>query len=222
MMTEQPIALLGGTFNPPHKGHIAPALEAIREIGVTRLGLMPCKIPPHKSVAGISEAHRVNMVHAVCEGDDSLYPELIELTLPSPSFTVQTLRELRHRHPDTTVYFLIGYDSLYNLTSWHQWQQLTEYCHLIVMRREGVSDTLSADLSAFIHARTESSPVKLAESTHGNVYFADTGLHPVSSTLLRDIIASTAGEQPPALAKEWLAPGVIDYIYKHQLYQKNQ
>ncbi|WP_414827641.1 nicotinate (nicotinamide) nucleotide adenylyltransferase [Alteromonas sp. H39] len=219
MMHKQPVALLGGTFNPPHKGHIGPALEAIKDIGVSRLGLMPCKLPPHKSVNGVEENHRIEMVQAVCRQSASLYAELIELSLPSPSYTVQTLRELRRQQPDSTVYFLIGYDSLYNLPSWHAWQQLTEYCHLVVMRRADDDVSLSAELTAFVNARREYVPDNMADKPGGSIYFADTTLHPVSSTALREAMAGTTSNEIPALAKEWLEPQVIDYIYKHHLYQ---
>ena len=219
MTVKQSVAILGGTFNPPHKGHIAPALEAVKEIGVSRLGLMPCKIPPHKSVTGIDEKHRVSMVEAVCSQSELLYPELIELSLPSPSYTVQTLRELRRYQPDTAVYFLIGYDSLYNLPSWYEWQRLTDYCHIVVMRRASDDHQLSKELAAFIDARLAREPDILAGSTSGSIYFADTTLHTVSSTQLRKAIAGTTYENTPALVKEWLEPSVIDYIYKHQLYQ---
>ncbi len=219
-MTYNPsVALLGGTFNPPHKGHIGPALEAIKEIGVSRLGLMPCKLPPHKCVGGINEKHRVNMVQAVCQQSALLYPELIELSLPSPSYTVQTLRELRRQHPQATVYFLIGYDSLYNLPSWHEWQQLTDYCHLVVMKRTGDEAAMSAELATFIDARREDQPDTMSGKSCGSIYFADTTLRPVSSTALREAMAGTTSNEIPSLAKEWLEPDVIDYIYKHQLYQ---
>ncbi|WP_218310626.1 nicotinate (nicotinamide) nucleotide adenylyltransferase [Alteromonas antoniana] len=219
MIHNTSLALLGGTFNPPHKGHIGPALEAIKEIGVSRLGLMPCKLPPHKCVGGIDEKHRVNMVQAVCKQSALLYPELIELSLPSPSYTVQTLRELRRQHPKATVYFLIGYDSLYNLPSWHEWQQLTDYCHLTVMRRTDGNVALSAELTAFIDARREYEPDIMSGKPGGSIYFADTTLHTVSSTALREAIAGTTRNETASLAKEWLEPDVIDYIYKHQLYQ---
>ena len=83
-------AILGGTFNPPHKGHIGAALKAADEIGVNHVHLMPCKLAPHKSV-GVSESHRVKMIELCAENNDRLIPELIELTLPSPSYTVTTL-----------------------------------------------------------------------------------------------------------------------------------
>lgn len=219
MTTNSGIAVLGGTFNPPHKGHILPALQAIKELGVTRLGLMPCKIPPHKSVAGISEQHRVNMITAVCSQSDVLYPELIELSLPSPSYTVRTLRELRREYPNSPLYFLIGYDSLYNLASWYEWQQLTDYCHLVVMKRNSDELKLSPMLNEFVDARREHSPETLSQRTHGNIYFANTALQPVSSTEIRDSVYDAGASVRPAMVEQWLEPAVIDYIYENKLYQ---
>ena len=125
-------AILGGTFNPPHKGHIGAALKAADEIGVNHVHLMPCKLAPHKSV-GVSESHRVKMIELCAQNNDRLIPELIELTLPSPSYTVKSLRALKEKSDDTICFF-IGADSLYNLDKWYEWEHLLDYCHLVVMR----------------------------------------------------------------------------------------
>ncbi|MCU7554332.1 nicotinate (nicotinamide) nucleotide adenylyltransferase [Alteromonas sp. ASW11-19] len=216
-MSNTPLALLGGTFNPPHTGHIEPALAAVEELGIARLGLMPCRIPPHKDTAGIAQQHRINMVNAVCAGHPTLYPELIELSLPPPSYTVNTLRALRKAHPNNALCFLIGDDSLYNLSKWYEWEALLDYCHLIIMRRNVDQDTLSPEIEAFTVQHRTTHPEVIRETTRGHVYFASTPLQNISSTSLRNQIARAGTVNLPAISR-WLAPSVADYIEQHQLY----
>ncbi len=216
-MSNAPLALLGGTFNPPHTGHIAPALAAVEELGIARLGLMPCRIPPHKDTAGIAQQHRVNMVTAVCSGHPVLYPELIELSLPPPSYTVNTLRALRKTHPDAALCFLIGDDSLYNLSKWYEWEALLDYCHLIIMRRNVEHATLSPEIQAFTEQYRTTQPDAIRDTRCGQVYFAATPMQNISSTWLRNQIARAGTVNVPTVSR-WLDPAVADYIEQHQLY----
>lgn len=213
------IAVLGGTFNPPHLGHIQPALQAIKTLGIPRLGVMPCKLPPHKDTQGISEQHRVRMVNALCEGHDQLYPELIELSLPAPSYTVKTLRALKQAQPGRTICFLLGEDSLYNLPTWYEWQQLTDYCHLVVMRRTTGELGCSEQVQNFVAQHQTTDSQRLLEQDHGGLYMADTALRDISSTELRALIAtSQANPEHNEALSQWLDPAVINYIKQHRLY----
>jgi len=209
------LALLGGTFNPPHIGHINPALSAISSLGINKLGLMPCRLPPHKAGPDISDAHRVNMVELTCQTDDRLYPELVELTLPVPSYTVKTLRHLRQTNPDTAICFLIGSDSLYNLPSWYEWQSLLNYCHLVVLQRDADASAYSDILTPWLNAHQCANLAALSEKPSGNIWVTDTPRCPVSSTEIR---AHLAHSGPDSEVSQWLAPQVVDYIKQNGLY----
>jgi nicotinate-nucleotide adenylyltransferase len=209
-------AILGGTFNPPHYGHIKPSLSLLDAIGVSSLGLMPCKIAPHKKVA-VNEQHRVNMVKLCCTEDPRLYLEPLELSLPGPSYTVRTLECLQQKHQDSICFF-IGADSLYNIESWFEWERLLDYCHLVVMRRDGERFAPPSSIVAWLDANKTDDYSQLHDKQHGCVILADTPLHPVSSTDLRNAVASTSSTQA-GLLKQWVPPKVIDYIDTHQLYQ---
>jgi len=208
-------AILGGTFNPPHLGHIEPALHLLPALKTDKLGLMPCKIAPHKSVS-VNEKHRVNMVHLCCELDKRLYPELIELSLPAPSYTVKTLQALKQRD-NQTICFFIGADSLYNLASWFEWEHLLDYCHLIVMRRNSETFLLPESLVEWLNANKTEDYEQLHTRPNGCILLADTPLHTVSSTELRNAIHDN---EPKELIDRWLPSAVKDYIYQHQLYQE--
>ena len=208
-------AILGGTFNPPHLGHIQPALYLLDYIKVNTLGLMPCKIAPHKPVS-VSEAHRVEMVKLACELDKRLYPELIELSLPSPSYTVRTLENLRQHHADTICFF-IGADSLYNIQSWFEWERLLDYCHLVVMRREGDNFEPPSSLTSWLNANKTEDINQLHHQPNGCVLLVNTPLPPASSTQIRDAVSATTSALTPPI--EWLPTPVADYINMHHLYQ---
>ena len=207
-------ALLGGTFNPPHLGHLQPALHAINVLNIDKLGLMPCKIAPHKAV-DMDETHRVNMVKLACEFDERLYPELIELTLPSPSYTINTLKVL-HNNIDERICFLIGADSLYNLNKWFEWNALLDYCHLVVMRRDGETFTPPKEIAQWVKENQAQEVSELQTSSTGRVFLINTPLHPISSTQLRALIT---GSNTIDTAAKWLPESVATYINTHHLYK---
>ncbi len=209
------IALLGGTYNPPHRGHIKAGLDALNEIGVERLGLLPCKLPPHKTVPETSSAHRLSMLELACEDDKRLYVEPLELSLPAPSYTVNTLRHLRAKHPDTRLFFLLGEDSLYNLPTWYEWQSLTDYCHIIVMRRPDTAASISPQLGEWLAKRQCQSVDPLHQQTSGLIYSTASQDYPVSSTRLRELIATDIDNTDVSY---WLNPAVLHYIKQHHLY----
>lgn len=213
-------AILGGTFNPPHKGHIGAALDAADKLGIQQVHLMPCKIPPHKPVE-VSESHRVKMIELCCQENLRLKPELIELDLPSPSYTVKTLRALRQKS-EQTICFFIGADSLYNLSKWFEWEHLLTYCHLVVMRRDGESFTPCDEIRAWLdrHAVTDTQVIN--EKPSGAVLLVDTPLYPISSTDIRSALSenkrASTGTKPLNI-DEWVPRHVIDYITTNQLYK---
>lgn len=206
------VAILGGTFNPPHQGHIQCALDTLDQIKVERLGLMPCLVPPHKHTSGVEQHHRVNMIKQVCLSNPRLYPELIELTLPAPSYTVKTLEHLSAKYPNVPLLFLLGEDSLYNLDKWHQWERLTDYCHLVVMRRTVNDAAPSTTLNKWLLDKRCELETELFSQCSGRVYFANSELHDTSSSEIRRAIAQA---KP---VDKWVSRDVINYIHRHNLY----
>ncbi|WP_394220451.1 nicotinate (nicotinamide) nucleotide adenylyltransferase [Alteromonas gracilis] len=218
-------AILGGTFNPPHNGHIGAALHAADEIGVREVHLMPCKLAPHKSV-GVSEVHRVKMIELCAQSNDRLIPELVELALPSPSYTVKTLRALKEKSDDTICFF-IGADSLYNLDKWYEWDRLLDYCHLVVMRRDDEKFSPPPAIQAWLDSHMANDKSVIHKEPAGHVVLTNTPLYSVSSTEIRNVISSEqpagcSGKQNSSgtpIAKTWLDESVLRYINEHQLYK---
>ena len=131
------IGILGGTFDPIHYGHLTPAREAMQALGLEHIRLMPNHIPPHRPQPVASSEQRLAMVTLAASEFGGFQVDDRELRRQSPSFTFDTLRQLRHELPDTPICFLIGMDSLLSLPTWHRWQELTDYAHLVVSVRPG-------------------------------------------------------------------------------------
>ncbi|WP_218353012.1 nicotinate (nicotinamide) nucleotide adenylyltransferase [Alteromonas lipotrueiana] len=213
-----PVCVFGGTFNPPHLGHVRACLDAADEIGVTKVGLMPAKVPPHKQTHGVAEQHRVAMVNLTCNTSSRLYPELIELALPEPSYTVKTLQALRDKNPEAPLIFIMGEDSWLNLTSWYQWSRLTQFCHLVILKRATQNKALAAELAELAEQQGTQSFEPLHNELSGRIYFAQTCLQPVSSTQLREWLNTNANTPYVATVGDWVSDSVLHYIKENRLY----
>jgi nicotinate-nucleotide adenylyltransferase len=143
------IGLLGGTFNPPHIGHLVCATEALEQLGLERVSLLPVHTPPHKEMASDPGVEaRVRMCELAVAGDPRLDVRLHEARRPGPSFTVDTLEALAG---EDEVTFIVGGDVAWSLPAWREPERVLSLARLGVAEREGVRradilDHLSAEL----------------------------------------------------------------------------
>jgi len=136
--TQSRIGILGGTFNPVHIGHLVLAQIALESFDLRKVLLIPCAKPPHKERGNLlSAGHRVAMLEAALE--DSLTLELcdIEVRREGPSYSIDTVEQLREEYPGMELCFLIGSDTLPELHSWHRIYDLLERCRFITFLRPG-------------------------------------------------------------------------------------
>jgi len=130
------IGLMGGTFDPPHLGHLLIAEQAREQLELDEIWFLPAAIPPHK--AGFSDAtHRIEMTRLAIEDDAAFRLDLIEFERDEPSYTVETMRRLRERYPDHTFFFLIGADSLDALERWADYETLVRLVTFGAVARPG-------------------------------------------------------------------------------------
>jgi nicotinate-nucleotide adenylyltransferase len=133
------IGLLGGTFNPPHLGHLVCAQEAHSQLRLDHVLLVPVHSPPHKEIEfdpGV--AHRVELCRRAVAGDDRLAVSTIESDVPGRSYTVDTLRKLNDRHPEDELTFILGGDQACDLLAWREPEAVLELAELGVAEREAV------------------------------------------------------------------------------------
>lgn len=132
------IGILGGTFNPPHLGHLRLAEEVAEEYGLTSIVFIPCYIPPHKKAGHIiSAADRLKMTRLSCDGNPLFEVSDIEVARTGPSYTVDTLDFLRREYGCETS-FIMGTDSLAEIHTWKDYERLFQLSHFIIVERPGM------------------------------------------------------------------------------------
>ena len=136
-MTSRPLAIFGGTFDPIHIGHLSVAWEAA-ELLDAEVHLMPANVPPHRPAPLASAAERVAMLRAALAGQSRLVLDARELEREGPSYTIDTLRELRAEQGERPLVLLLGADAFAGLPGWHRWRELFDFAHVGVLSRPGV------------------------------------------------------------------------------------
>jgi nicotinate-nucleotide adenylyltransferase len=196
------IGILGGTFNPPHIGHLICGQEAHRELGLDRVLLVPARIPPHKPVEQDPGAeHRLAMCRLAVGGDPRFEVSELELGRDGPSYTVDTLRQLREHAPHDELVLILGGDIAAGLPSWHMPEQVLELATLAVARRRGTP-----------RGEVERGLATLAGGDCA--HFFQMPRIGVSSTMLRRRVRVG---QP---IRWFVTDPVRDYIEHHQLYRE--
>ena len=133
-------ALLGGSFNPPHVGHLRLAIEAREALGdlVQGVDMVPCAVPPHKAQSGMLPFElRASMVAACAESIPWLRCNRAEALRQGPSYTWDTLCAYREAEPETELYFILGSPDFALLSTWHRGLELPRLCHFVVVPRKG-------------------------------------------------------------------------------------
>ncbi|MFC1921522.1 nicotinate-nucleotide adenylyltransferase [Chloroflexota bacterium] len=194
--------LLGGTFDPVHKGHMAVAETVMSRVGLDEVVFMPAARTPLKENIRISAAeHRIEMIRCAIEGIPYFRLSTIEMSRTGPSYTVDTLSELRKTINDEDELFLIiGCDSLINIHQWKEPERLLKMCRLVAVPRPGY---------------TIPAPETLEKEVPGlskNVIILDEPNVDISATDIRERVAQ-------GLSIKHLVPEAVDqYIKKHKLY----
>jgi nicotinate-nucleotide adenylyltransferase len=133
------IGILGGTFNPPHLGHLAVAQEAHAQLGLDKVVLMPVFLPPHKELADDPGPDvRYELCRLATAKDDRFEVSRLELDRGGPSYTVDTLREIHAGSPGDDLTFIVGGDVAQGLPSWREPEAVLELATVAVAEREGI------------------------------------------------------------------------------------
>jgi nicotinate-nucleotide adenylyltransferase len=132
------VGIFGGTFDPPHLGHLVAASDALRALRLERVLFVASAIPPHKRErVRTPAATRLEMVGAAIAGDPRFAADGLELRREGPSYTADTLRELHRRAPADELFLLLGADAVRDLPTWHQPAEVARLAALAAMTRAG-------------------------------------------------------------------------------------
>jgi len=129
------IGIYGGTFDPVHLGHLILGRQACEELGFDRLIFVPAALSPFKKATHAAGEARMLMLRAAVEGELMFTVNDCELRRPPPSYSIDTVVEIREREPDADVFWLIGSDNVERLTSWHRFQDLNKLVKFVVLDR---------------------------------------------------------------------------------------
>ena len=211
------VALLGGSFDPVHHGHVALAALFSTLLTPSELRIIPAGSPWQKERLQASAAQRIAMLK-LAFGDAKLEVTIDcqEVARAAPSYTIDTLRCVRAElGPDASIVFLMGADQLCQFDSWHNWQQLFDFAHIAVAARPGFALTDAALPGAVAQeiATRQGSLEQLRTTPSGRVFLAETLAVDISATQIR--AALQRGEQANSL----ISPLVLDYIQQHNLYK---
>ena len=141
------IGLFGGTFDPVHHGHLILAREAVEQLRLDRLVFIPNAVSPHKQAGAAAPAERrMEMVRAAIAGEAKFDADDLELRRGGPSYAIDTVEEMRRRHPGAELFYLIGEDNVAELHTWRKFDVLQKLARFVVLSRT-------------VHGRTHSFPV---------------------------------------------------------------
>jgi|NGEPerStandDraft_6_1074524.scaffolds.fasta_scaffold73156_2 nicotinate-nucleotide adenylyltransferase len=134
------MGILGGTFNPPHLGHLVCAQEAYRELELDRVMFIPARMPPHKPVEHEPGAqHRLELCRRAVGADERFAVSDLELGRAGPSYTVDTLQELTSHTPQTELFLIVGGDIAAGLPRWREPERVLELATLAIATRRGTA-----------------------------------------------------------------------------------
>jgi nicotinate-nucleotide adenylyltransferase len=199
----KPLAIFGGTFDPIHIGHLSVAWEAA-ELLDAEVRLMPASVPPHRQAPTASAEQRVAMLRAALRGQSRLTLDTRELDRSGPSYTIDTLHELRKEFGDRPLVLLLGADAFAGLRSWHRWRELFDVAHIGVINRPGVDACISVELERAVAPRRTDDLMAIRGQPAGRVIELVVTPLEVSATRIRELLA--AGRDPRYL----LPAGLFD------------
>ena len=208
MRVSKKIAILGGTFDPIHNGHLAAADTVASTFQVDEVHFVPAFSPPHKQSRGItSPFHRFAMVALATLPFDRFRTSTIEVDTLEKRYTVETLEAMNRENPGAELLFIIGTDMYQEIEAWKNFRRLFDLAHLVIVNRPGFP--FREDVAPF-QVIKEPQVVTLPEKTA--VFYLPFVELPISSTEIRD------DRRRGAEVRQWLPPLVWSYIERNKLY----
>ena len=211
MTDVQALGLLGGAFDPVHIGHLRGAIAVREHLGLDRVDFLPAAQSPLKDAATVAAADRLAMLEAAVQDQPGLGVDARELGREGPSYTVDTLIELRREVGQARpLIWIVGTDILPALPKWSRWQQLLELAHLVILARPGADSPPPAVTQWLDQHRTDQNALLALPA--GGVMTLDQPALDIASSDIRALLA--AGRDP-----RFLLPDVVmEYIERHKLF----
>ena len=211
-----PIGVFGGTFDPIHYGHLRTAYELLRKLRLAEVRFLPCGTPPHRETPVADAQQRLAMVQMATAGQPGFIVDDRELHRDGPSYSVDTLEDLRAEYPGSSLCLIVGMDAFLGLPKWYQWRQVLELAHVVVAHRPGWRAPDMGPLGELLMDRGTGTVEDLHEARAGSIFIHAVTQLEISSSALRTLIAD--GGDPRFLMPD----GVRDVIDKSGCYSPGE
>ena len=208
------VAVFGGTFDPVHHGHLRSALELVEHLSVDQIRLMPCCSPPHRGMPAAAAEHRAAMVQLAVAREEKLICDRRELERSGKSYSIDSLIELHEElGAGCSLSLVMGCDAVQSVESWHRWQELLDWAHIVVLARPGWQFPTTGAVARWLSEHRCDDHRVLQRERSGRILVAQLRPLAISSTEIRRLL------QDDMSIRYLLPEPVLDYIQLHQLYK---
>lgn len=206
------LAILGGTFDPVHLGHLQSLWEVSDQFQFDEVHLIPCSQSPFKTKPQATDDQRLAMLELAIEGQTHWKIDEREIARGGISYMVDTLKSLHQTYPKHHLCLLMAVDAVEHLQQWNRWQEILSHAHLVVMTRPDYK-LKETPWTMELERKTLRTPQELREKKSGGVCWTNPSSLAISSTQIRDLCAMNR-------VPDFLVPTkVADYLKEHRLYQ---
>ncbi len=212
-----PIGLLGGSFDPIHRGHLQLACDALKNLPLEEVRFIPAAQPWQKGPMTAAE-HRARMVQLAITNEPRFTLDMHEIERGGITYTIDTLRGLRLGFPDRPLVLIMGSDQFARLDTWRDWKEIVEAAHIAVAQRAQASLQQSPDLQAVVDAR-RGNAASLATRAGGSIVEFEMTPVDASATEVRSLLGETLSTERAQRLSAMVPAAVLDYIGTHRLYR---
>ena len=211
-LTKAAVAILGGTFDPVHNGHLQLGSYIAESLKLDQIRLMPSYQPMHRETPSATTDQRLAMLELAVANLDQMLIDDRELRRKGPSYTLLSLQELRAElSDDAPLYFILGEDAFYDFDSWYHWQEIIKYAHILVAGRPGNHAELSDQLAYFVE-KNKFTGESYPETPAGTIVWVDNTKIEIASSDIRQRIKENK------TVKHLLPDDVYQYILHQNIY----
>lgn len=187
----KPIGVFGGTFDPVHFGHLRPALEVCKGVGMEQVRFVPSRVPVHRGQPIAPLDDRILWLQQAVDEFSQFVVDLREVERDAPSWMVVTLEAMANEFPDRPLCLIMGMDAFLKIDSWYRWKDIFQYAHIVVTHRPGFEYPEDEGLKRLLGERE----VKQAEDLYclpaddgGRIMFFPVTPLDISATGIREIV----------------------------------
>ena len=210
----QPIGILGGSFDPVHRGHLQLAQDADRQFNFAEIRFVPLNIPAHRAASVASPDQRQTMLEIAIENHDKYRVDSSELESPAISYTIETLQRLRQTFVSQPLCLIMGRDAFNRFDRWHEWRSILDLAHLLIADRQGEDEeNCSTTLKTWIESHRTEDMNEVCNKPAGSLYFFRMQGCDISSSEVRARL-----ERREDISR-LLPDNIYAYIQQRHLYQ---